>query len=681
MQRAAHSPHFPRTGAPMVRGVAVVLRSPWAVLLGTALIAFGQWAWYRDVTDFWSGALLAGPGMLLVLVGTRPARRGFRSITPVATGATPLAAGLPGLLVALGGIGLCLYAGWSGVERQHPVWAYLALWLGGVALTIAGVVPLSEARVWAQGVGRSVRQERRTWLLLGVLLVAALLVRVVFLETVPSIQAGDEAQFAYEAISVARDTDWRFSPFAMGIWHHPRTVHTLMAASIELLGQTKTAARLPWALFGALTVPAVYWLGRTLNGRRVGWAAALFMLTFPVHVQFSRTGMDMTGDAFFATLALALLARAVRSGSRMDAALGGAAAGLTQYFYFAGRIVPVMLAVYLALVTIRSWREVWRRSGALIVFVLVFAVTVFPFFYGAVRDTTRPLNPRLNAVGVWQTETAKHAMSEGRAREFWGQQLHQGLMAYVQKPDESDVYGRYGALLGWFAGVPFLVGIAATLRCWRSADALILPLWVLAVATLGGVMLIDPPHYPRYIIATPIAAVLVGIGLVTVGTALARTVARAIPMRPRGVGQLRRALPVGLAIALAAANLVVYVFDYLPRPLLYGERTRQLNEVAAILDTFDGKYQVHTFSSDELSMSGTDIIRYLTPENAGVEYTGAVAELPGKLAPGEHAFVIAPGRLEEVADLPTWVPGGELHQYINPRTDRPLVYIYLVTVH
>src|SRR5690606_652863 len=122
-------------------------------------------------------------------------------------------------------------------------------------------------------------------------------------------------------------------------------------------------------------------------------------------------------------------------------------------------------------------------------------------------------------------------------------------------------------------------------------------------------------------------------GLVTVGTALARALAVAIPLRRRGVGQLRRALPVGLAIALAAANLVVYVFDYVPRPLLYGERTRQLNEVAAILDTFDGRYQVHTFSSLELSMDGTDIIRYLTPENAGVEYTETVAELPGTLMP------------------------------------------------
>src|SRR5690606_29971121 len=132
-------------------------------------------------------------------------------------------------------------------------------------------------------------------------------------------------------------------------------------------------------------------------------------------------------------------------------------------------------------------------------------------------------------------------IAEGRGQEFWGQQLHQGLMAYVQTSDESDVYGRYGALLGWFAGVPFLAGIATTLRCWRAPDALILPVWALAVATLGGVLLIDPPHYPRYIIATPIAAVLVGIGLVTVGTALARALAVAIPLRRRGVGQLRRA--------------------------------------------------------------------------------------------------------------------------------------------
>lgn len=151
-------------------------------------------------------------------------------------------------------------------------------------------------------------------------------------------------------------------------------------------------------------------------------------------------------------------------------------------------------------------------------------------------------------------------------------------------------------------------------------------------------------------------------------------------LRPRAIGQLQRGLPILLAMGLMMANLVVYVFDYLPRPLLYGERTAQLNDIAAILDSFDGRYEVHTLSSVDLSMTGTDIIRYLTPENAGVEYTGSVDEPPQGLAPGPHAFVVAPARLDEFHRLAAWLPDGQLHQYINPRTEQPLVYIYLVEV-
>lgn len=672
---------LPRTLSPASSGewLAAARHSPWPVLIGAGLIALGQWVWYQDPTVFWDGALLAGPGMLLVLAGARPARLGAHHVGKAPDVALRAGVSSRWLLAALG-IALSVYAGWSGVEKQHPVWAYLALWLGGVGLTIAGLVPWASASAWAARLRASVRDERRTWLLLGALLAGALAVRLAFLETVPAIQAGDEAQFATEAVSIARDTDWHFSPFQMGIWHHPRTVHTLMAVSIELLGQTKAAARLPWALFGALSVPAVYVLGRTLAGQGVGWAAALFMLTFPAHVQFSRTGMDMTGDPFFAALTLALLARALRTGDRMDAALGGAAGGLTQYFYFAGRIVPLLMAGYVALALIRSPRRMRQRLGALAVGAVVFGVTVFPYFYGAARDTSRPLNPRLNAVGVWQTAAAEQAQADGRLGEFWANQLHRGLMAYVQTSDESDVYGRYGALLGWFAGVPFLVGVAAAVRCWRSPDALILPIWALAVATFGGVLLIDPPHYPRYIIATPALAVLVGIGVVTLGQALARALASGAALRPRAVGQLRRGLPVLLAIGLMLANFIVYVFDYLPRPLLYGERTTQLNDIAAILDTFDGRYEVHTLSALDLSMSGTDILRYLTPENAGVEYTGSGDDPPDGLAPGPHAFVIAPARLQEFHRLAVWLPGGQLRQYINPRTGRPLVYVYLVEV-
>src|SRR5690606_26230628 len=129
-----------------------------------------------------------------------------------------------------------------------------------------------------------------------------------------------------------------------------------------------------------------------------------------------------------------------------------------------------------------------------------------------------------------------------------------------------------------------------------------------------------------------------------------------------------------------AANGLDYVFDYEPRPLLDGERTKQLNAVAAILDTLTGEYDGHCLPALQLSMYGTDILRYLTPETAGTEYTEATDEPPKDLAPGRHAFVISPARLDEFHELVHWLPDGELRQYINPRTEDPLVYLYLIDV-
>lgn len=673
--------HTPESHLPHLGGWLVpARRSPAVVLVAAGLLAIGQWLWYREVSAFWPGALVAGPGLLLAMWAARPARMARSQVTGASLQHSGRLLSLR-LILAAAGIALCVYIGWSAVQQQRPVWTYLAGWGAGIGLTIAGLVPRSEVYAWARGVRASFRTEPRTWRWLGALFLAGLTVRGAYLESVPYLMAGDEAQFAYEAVSVARNLDWRYSPFEMGIWHHPRTVHTLMAVSIDLLGQTKAAARLPWALFGALTVPAVYWLGRSLIHRRVGWAAAIFMATFPVHVQFSRTGMDMTGDPFFAALAVGLLARSLRRGNRMDAALAGLTGGLAQYFYFAGRLVLLVLGIYAIASLIHAPRRAGRQIGVLLVAGVVLAAVVFPYSYAAYRDTTRPSSPRLDAVGVWQTGAAADAAAEGRARAFWTAQLHGGLMAYLQVPDKSAIYGPYGALLGWFAGVPFLLGVAVSARRWRDPAHLILLAWVAGTAILGGMLLIDPPHYPRYISATPPLAVLVGIGLVTLGAALARALAAGDALRPRAVVVLRQTLPVLLAVSLAAANLGFYIFDYVPRKLWYGERTVRLNEVVQIAATFNGAYRVHTLSSENLDMNSTDLLRYLTAQNAGVEYTGEVDHLPVGLDPGWHAFVVAPERLADLYRLTARIPGGELRQYANPRTYEPLVYTYVVQIN
>ncbi|MBP8973759.1 MAG: glycosyltransferase family 39 protein, partial [Anaerolineae bacterium] len=474
----------------------------------------------------------------------------------------------------------------------------------------------------------------------------------------------------------------------MGMWHHPRIVHTLMAVSIEALGQTAAAARLPWAIFGALTVPATYLLARRLFDARVGWCAALIVATLPVHLLFSRTAMDMTGDGLFMVLAFAFLARALRENDLLEAALAGLCLGLSQYFYFAGRIAALLVLGWLVVYAVHNRRAMWQRWGVVLTLMIVAAGVVFPNLYAVYDDKERPLNPRLAHVSIWETGNLEAAVDRGELKEYLVDQSQRAFLSYVYFQDESDVYGRYHPLLGWYAGVPFLVGVAVVLRMGRDPRFLLLAGWIAGTAFLGGFLLVDPPHFPRYINTIPALAAVAGLGMVWFAQRLVDSAAALWTLLGRKAraerGALARyALPVSLALALAVANQLSFSYGYLPKTpeILYGEATRQLNDAVEILDTFEGRYAVWHFSTLELDLNGTSLLRYLTPENAGREYTEDLRRWRDVLAPGPTAFVIASGRLNDVIYLlMNLFPGGELRQYDNERTGTPLLYVYFADV-
>jgi hypothetical protein len=293
----------------------------------------------------------------------------------------------------------------------------------------------------------------------------------------------------------------------------------------------------------------------------------------------------------------------------------------------------------------------------------------------------------LQQVSIWATGNVEAASQRDELRQYWTNQIQHSYLAYVQAMDESDVYGRYNPVMGWFAGVPLIVGLTLTIQRWRDPRFIILGIWIIGTATLGGLLLVDPPHYPRYISATPALAVLVGLGLVGMGMIITDVVA----VLPATFQRLRASLmehnrawymPVILALALSAGDQMTYIIDYAPRDLLYGETTKQLNDVVDILKMFDGHYTVWFFSSLRLDFVGPDLIRYLTPENNGLEYQGDIDKLEDELPThGPHAFVVAPERFDEIVPrLLFKLPGGELREYTNERMHEPLVYVYFVDV-
>jgi len=653
------------------------------MLLGIVLLVRAQWLWIEHKEVVHPGGVFALGGLALLVFAARRQTPVLNHSSPMPESTRALRLTRRRTLAGALGLALSLYTGVRAVGEDLVVWQILGMWVLGIALVIAGLVSGEDWRGWRRHLADSWRGERRTWLMVGGLLLIALAIRTVNLETVPYIMSGDDAQFAQEAVHLKDDRGWVYNPFRMGFWYHPRIVHTLIAVSIHLLGQTVAASRLPWAVLGALTIPATYLLARRLFDARVGWCAALILSTLPVHVFFSRISMDMVGDPLFLTLAVGLTASALYHNDVVEAALAGVCLGLTQYFYFAGRIALFIVAGALALYALYDRRRWWQRRGAILALMVVTAVVVFPGLYATI-DHGHGFHPRLEHVGIWQTGDLQQAVDRGELKDYLIYQLQHSLLAYVQFEDESDVFGRYGPLLSWYTGVPFLIGLAVLFSRWREPRSGILIGWVTGTALLGGAMLVDPPHFPRYISALPAAAVIAAVGVTWGAERLVDSVAqwRGAERFARLTGW-RFVVPVSLALALAVVNQLVFSYGYLPKTpkILYGERTRQLNDVVAILDSFQGRYAVWRFSSLELDMDSTSLLHYLTPENAGQEYEGELYAWREVLQPGPTAFVIAPQRLDEVlSSLAVYFPTGTLHEYCNPRHRTPLIYIYLVDI-
>jgi hypothetical protein len=270
--------------------------------------------------------------------------------------------------------------------------------------------------------------------------------------------------------------------------------------------------------------------------------------------------------------------------------------------------------------------------------------------------------------------------------EYWQNQIYRSVMAYVQIHDESDIWGRYNAVLGWFAPIPFLVGLGLLLRRLRDPRFALLLVWILGTATLGGAMLVDPPHYPRYVSAAPALALIVGLGISWISVVLKGVLETPRLTRrfgERGTLRWGRVVPIGLALVLASADMGTYVLDYLPQTdtLLYGVRTRRLNQLVEVVDALDDRYEIWYFSSAELPMGITDLTKYLLYDRGAQEYSWEIERWREVLPSGDYVFFIAPDRFDEVGGRLVYeIVGGELRVYFDKYSDKPMVYAYFVGI-
>lgn len=437
--------------------------------------------------------------------------------------------------------------------------------------------------------------------------------------------------------------------------------------TVYLLGRNLEGLRAVSVILGTLGIPALYLLARTLFDRPTALLAAFMLAVFPPHIHFSRIGLNNIADPLFGTLALAFLLRGLKNGRRLDFAAGGAALGLTQYFYEGGRFLyPALICVGLAwlLVTrqkvqnsptpqpeakeqssaIRLPLRLSAASRQLPAFFLAALVVGLPIYITLVA-LQQPLDARFQTVGIGGSYWLK--VNELGQPQTLEQHFVMPFLVYVHLPELALYYGGEQPMLLPVLVPFFLVGVFTLVARFRSPAFLII-IWVL-ITSAGNMLLTSSAIYARYVVVFPALTLLTAVG---VGEALRLLWPRRFPADD--MADLMTVIGLGLAVAQVA-----YYFG--PHLQRYNEQSRLVYDAEdAMFRSAQFPYgtQIHVFSEDapgSAYLSG--VLGYLTdglmvypipPQDLTTTYLSSL------LIGVDHAFFIEPDDAATLALIKTF---------------------------
>ncbi len=292
----------------------------------------------------------------------------------------------------------------------------------------------------------------------------------------------------------------------------PPLYYGLIGLLMRLFGDSDLVMRLPSALVGALSVPAIFLLGRELFGPRVGWIAALLLSVHPLHVFYSREARVYPLLLLLTIVLLLVLWRALEGDRRRTWAAFGGVLLAACYSHFYGLFLAAT-AGGLIVFQGRSARARWRGLAVTALVGLAFA----PYLVLTL--------PHLKGSGAaWSVETFYTDLPEekrfGRVLEMAlvGADYHLYMRQLDGPPTPAAV--RWPSLLVQTGLLAMALG--AVLRSGRQrpdrrrALGFLLAAWLVPIAIPWGInhgrAIFQTGRHDFYVLGTVCVLLAVGLG-------------------------------------------------------------------------------------------------------------------------------------------------------------------------
>src|SRR5581483_1291777 len=520
---------------------------------------------------------------------------------------------------------------------------------------------------------------RRADVQLCLIVLFGLILRLVRLESVPSLFHGDEAELGLNALSIAQGLPDAPPFFGTG-WLSQPTFHMYFdALAIKAFGATIFALRIVPALWGTLGLIVIYFVGRELVNSRTGLFAAALAAAAPIDLQASRMSFHTEEVVVLGAIAIGALARGVRlarvrvgareesfwdSSPAISFAISGIAAGLAQYFYFSSRLVPLLLGVIgiYALLRWRSSSKALMRGAAVAVTGFVLVTLPVLVYY----DSTPQASGSDRFVTLLIFNHVADAEAQVHVQTAWALVLvefRDALAQFFTRPDSSE-YAPFGAPILIAPMAALLVGgLLLAVRRLDDFGKFSLFAWFWITLIVGNVVILFAPMTARIVGLLPAVFILGGM-------AIDWFLRKSAPLGQPGTMRWPQ-LATGLLLAgITVSSIDDYFLVYFasnPNPPIsaYARFVQQLPGDVYVYNLFDGLYFGH------------GSIRYLGHGLKGEDLLDPPAQLPALVPKANHlAFVVFPKWSGLLGQLQTRFPGGAEQTVMNGKD--PVFTTYVV---
>lgn len=372
------------------------------------------------------------------------------------------------------------------------------------------------------------------YLPLVLILILGLILRTIFITTVPPALNIDEAALGYNAYSLLKtgaDEHGRQLPLVLesfGDWKLP--IYSYIATiPIAVLGLSELSTRIPSITAGTISIIIIYFISMQLFGKRgVALFAALFFALSPWSIYFSRAAYEVNvATAFFLGGLLVFLLSLKQAKNRVLLVASGVLFGITIFTYHSYIVFTPLFAA--SLITLNFKKLKWRSVYLVLPLALLLLLSYFVNAQGGIsKASTTTIFTNENIIYSraenFRKDTLSNPVIFDRIYTKYAGVPYQILQNYLNSFSPTFLFDRGGEKLvhnldGFgniylFDALLLIVGFAS-LFFYREKKLPLLIYWLI-LAPIPSSITLDSPNSTRLFILMPLFTLISAYGAYTI---------------------------------------------------------------------------------------------------------------------------------------------------------------------